>query len=364
MTDTTTLYKVDSKGKIRVINFWCEGAEFKQESGVLDGNLVKNSKICKGKNIGRSNETTPEQQAIFDMNSKIREKLQEDYFETIEEAQNTEVILPMLAKKYKDEKKKIDWNNAYIQPKLDGQRCLAICKEDGSVKLISRDGIDIQEEHGSMQHIIDSLSDLKENIILDGELYCHSEEDNFQDIMKAIKKYRPGISEQVKYHVYDIVSDKSFINRNLTIRSTPLKVANIRKLDTFKITSEEEMNEYHGIFLSQGYEGSIIRWGDERYKMNGRSSNLLKYKDFQDNDYLIVDVIPAENRPEWGMIVCQVGDQTFPATPKMTHKEKAELLLNKADYIGQTGIITHFGFTEKGIPRHGIFKGVRLDNRK
>jgi hypothetical protein len=33
--------------------------------------------------------------------------------------------MPMLAKVYEKEKAKIDWDNAYVQPKLDGMRCLA-----------------------------------------------------------------------------------------------------------------------------------------------------------------------------------------------------------------------------------------------
>ena len=207
MENKITLYKKDSKGKCRIINFWTEKDKFCQLSGVKDGLLVPNTKICKSKNLGKSNETTPEQQAVIEMESKIKEKLQEDYFKTEEEAMNSQVILPMLAKNYKDEKKKIDWSNCYIQPKLDGQRMLAICTKDGGVTLLSRDGVDIQKAHGSLQHIIDDLSTIKQDVILDGEAYCHSEEDNFQDIMKAIKKYRPGISELVKFHVYDMVSD-------------------------------------------------------------------------------------------------------------------------------------------------------------
>lgn len=355
-----TLYKKDSKGKCRIINFWTEGDKFCQSAGLKDGLLVPNTKVCKGKNIGKANETTSEQQAILEMDSKIREKLQEDYFRTEQEAMNSVVILPMLAKKFEEEEHKIDWSNCYIQPKLDGQRCLAICTKEGNVTLLSRDGVDIQKTHGSMQHIIDDLSIIKQDIILDGELYVHSTEDNFQDIMKAIKKYRPGISELVKYHVYDRISLNPFKER--TVREYIKNLSSCVEVSTYESLNKDMMLKYHEIFLKEGYEGSIIRWGNEGYKMNGRSSNLLKYKDFQDSDYLIVDVIPADARPEWGMIVCKCGDQIFPATPKMNHDKKKEILLNKKDYIGQTAVIKHFGFTESGLPRFPIFLGIRNDN--
>ena len=355
-----TLYKKDSKGKCRIINFWTEDDKFCQSAGVKDGKLVENIKVCKGKNIGKSNETSPSVQAILDMESKIREKLQEDYFKTEEEAMNSIVVLPMLAKNFKDEERKIDWSNCYIQPKLDGQRCLAICTKEGNVTLLSRDGVDIQKAHGSMQHIISELSLIKQDVILDGELYVHSEEDNFQDIMKAIKKYRPGVSELVKYHVYDRISPLPFKER--TVRTYIKELSSCKEVSTYEVTNKDMMIKYHEIFLKDGYEGSIIRHSNEGYKLNGRSTSLLKYKDFQDSDYLIIDVIPAENRPEWGMIVCQSEFGTFNATPKMSHEKRKEILLNKDEYIGKTAVITHFGFTDNGLPRIAVYKGYRLDN--
>jgi DNA ligase 1 len=100
------LYKIDSKENMRVIKFWTDGSLLCQEAGLLDGNLVPNSKECKGKNIGKSNETTPEQQAILEMNSKIADKLSEGYHTSLEEAYNSNVILPMLAKDFKKESHK------------------------------------------------------------------------------------------------------------------------------------------------------------------------------------------------------------------------------------------------------------------
>ena len=83
-----------------------------------------------------------------------------------------------------DEKDKIDWSTAYIQPKLDGMRCLAHIKANGQVTLVSRDGKVIQ----NMDHIIRELSTIKQDIILDGELYAHGL--SFQENMKLIKKAR------------------------------------------------------------------------------------------------------------------------------------------------------------------------------
>lgn len=359
----TTLYKKDSKGNIRELNYWVEGADFCQSSGILDGKLVENKKTCKGKNIGKTNETTPEEQAVLEMNSKIREKLQEDYFKTIAEAENIEVILPMLAKSYKDHSSKIDWTDTFVQPKLDGMRCLAIIKE-GNVQLFSRDGINLQEKHGSLQHIISELETrfVDKTITLDGELYIHGT--TFQEVMKKIKKYREGDSELVQYHIYDQVSDKKFYTRKRELELHLFGSNVLIDVRTISIDKIKYIKQYHEEFLSQGYEGTMVRWGTEGYKVNGRSEHLLKYKDFHDLDAKIIDIVPAENRPEWGLVVCEYNGKQFRATPKMPHEDKIQMLKDKNNYIGETAIITYFEFTDDGIPRFPIYKGIRLDNQQ
>lgn len=203
------LYKKDSKGKIRVCNLRTNGAELIQESGLIDGKLVLHSKICTPKNVGKSNETTGEQQAILELESEWKQKKDEGYFETVKEAEKEEVILPMLAKSYNDEKGKIDWSGyVFIQPKLDGQRMLAI-KKNGIVKLLSRDGKEIT----TLNHIIEKLENrsIPDNIY-DGEAY-NLELGGFQNQMKAIKSYKKGITEKINFNIYDLILDKPFSER-------------------------------------------------------------------------------------------------------------------------------------------------------
>lgn len=102
-----TVYKKDTSGKIRMLHVYTEGSTLIQESGLVDGEKVKHESVAKPKNIGKSNETTPEEQARLEAASKIETKMSTGYFNTIEEAENNEVILPMLAKDYKKESKKV-----------------------------------------------------------------------------------------------------------------------------------------------------------------------------------------------------------------------------------------------------------------
>lgn len=359
------IYKKDTKGNIRYLNIIAEGSNIIQQSGILDTeNEVEHVKEAKPKNIGKTNTTTAEQQAILEVESTITSKLKEGYFTSIEEAEEQVVILPMLAKSYKDEAKKIEWDNCFIQPKLDGMRCLAHITVDGNVTLVSRDGRVIE----NMNHIIKELSNIKEDIILDGELYAHGL--SFQENMKLIKKYREGETEAIKYHVYDMVSDNSFYTR-VNIAYTLLVQLKPKYIETVhtSILLEKDLSTSHMANLQAGYEGSIIRWGNDGYKVNGRSSNLLKYKDFQDIDAVIIDIIPAEQRPEWGVPVLKysnkklsgINEFTFKAGLKYSYDDRKEFLLNKDKYIGKTANIRFFEFTDDGLPRFPIMVGIYED---
>jgi DNA ligase-1 len=355
MNYSKSIYKTDTKDRVRVLHVYVKGSTLYQESGLLTGEKVTHEKVCKGKNIGRSNETSPEQQALLEAKAKITNKMSTGYFDSVLEAQTTQVILPMLAKSYDSESKKIDWGGiVYGQPKLDGMRCL------GDDSLISRDGKVIS----TLTHILEEVKSI--NLHLDGELYAHGL--SFQDNMKLIKKVRDE-TISIKYHVYDLVSDKSFDKRHIMLRDAVKECSNILLVPTFVLEDEKHLKKYHQQNLAAGYEGTIIRHGDAPYKVSGRSSNLLKYKDFFDIACEIIDIEPAEQRPNWGVPVLKYlnhkmsgfTEKIFRAGMKYSHKEREEFLTNKDDYIGKTAEIRFFEWTDDGLPRFPVMVGIRLD---
>lgn len=347
-----TLFKKDSKGKLRIWTIRSDGAELIENYGLVDGKQARNNKTCKGKNTGKSNETSPSEQAKLELVSRVNKKRDEGYFDTVYEAERAVKVLPMLAKDFKKEEKKVIYP-CYSQPKLDGMRCLY---SDG--KLISRKGKSIT----TMGHILSDLIPIVKETVLDGELYSHGI--SFQGNMKLIKKYREGLSEKISYYVYDIVEPSmDFETRYTILREicSQLKSEHIRLVPIKTIYDYHDLTCDHKGYLLDGYEGTIVRWGEEGYKVNGRSNQLLKFKDFQDVTATIVDVIPQECRPEQGVIVCNNSMGTFKATPKASHNERTYMLSNKNEYIGKTAEIRYFELTDDGIPRFPVYIGVRID---
>lgn len=353
-----TVYKKDSKGKIRFLTVKTYGALVQQLSGIVGSEkLVEHKNTCIGKNIGKSNETSPEEQANLEAAAKIENKMSTGYFNTIEEAKTEKVVLPMLAKDYKKEYTKVVFP-CYVQPKLDGMRAIGGKEQT----LTSRKGKDIF----TMVHIQTELCDLSVIDLLDGELYAHGE--SFQENMRLIKKYRPNKSEEVKYHVYDLVlPNMAFISRYTILKHLVESCEHIELVPTFEVKSEEEMIEYHQKFLGEGYEGTIIRHSDAGYAINKRDTQLLKYKDFIDISCEIIDIVPSEKRPEQGVCVCRTktiipdNAKTFNTGMKFSHAEREEILTNKSKYIGQIAEIRFFEYTDDGLPRFPVCVGFRLD---
>jgi len=362
-----TLYKKDSKDKIRVLNVRTQDDMLQQESGILNGNLVCHNKFCKGKNIGKSNETSPAEQAILEGEAIIRDKLTKGYFETIEEVDKEEVILPMLAHDYFKHIKKVNWReNWYVQPKFDGMRCLAFITANGNVTLMSRTGKEIH----TMNHIKEELSKIKLDIILDGELYVHGE--NFQENMKYIKKYTQGLSERIQFNVYDCVEKGTFQDRDLKIHGilrSGLKFDSVIGVRTYACLDLESLILFHQKFLQQGYEGTMLRKRSSEYKINGRSHDLLKYKDFKDLALPILDIVPDDSDPTMGSPVYywsgatghKLGTDIMGSGIRASHPKRREMLLNKQDYIGKTYEVRFFEYSDRGVPRFPITVGERLD---
>ena len=77
MKKLQTLYKIDTTGKLREWTMIIEDACFHAVKGVVGGKMLIEDKprCCEAKNVGRSNETTPQEQAELEAQAKWQKKL-------------------------------------------------------------------------------------------------------------------------------------------------------------------------------------------------------------------------------------------------------------------------------------------------
>lgn len=341
-----TLYKLAKTGKIQVYTAWAEDGSVCSKSGQLDGAMTPSSFKCTGKNIGKSNETSPNLQAMIEWRAKIQSKRDKGYFDTIEEAQNTIVFLPMLAAPYEKRASKIVYP-CDVQPKLDGVRCMAT--KEG---LMSRGG-----KPYDVKHISDII--LGDDVrIPDGELYIHGM--LLQDLVSLVKKPKPG-SEEIEYWIYDMYfpeeSGMTWEQRGLLLdfNSSNLE-PKIKYVPRYRVNNEAEMKAYHDRFVEEGYEGLIIRELHGTYELGHRSRHLIKYKAFEDAEYKIIAFKQGKGKFErcviWRCITPE-GEE-FDVTPKGTLKQKKEWYLNAGAQIGKDLTVRFWNKSSKGIPAPAV----------
>lgn len=356
-----TLYKQAKKGRIQEWTVSTDKEKIVTIHGVLRGSLQETTKIAKGKNIGRANETSPDKQAELQAQSMWNKKKDKGYFESEHEAINTQVFLPMLAHDFEKHKKKVQYP-AFIQPKLDGTRCLAYW-EDNEIKLLSRGG-----KHYNVPHISKALeSILLKDTVFDGELYLHGA--TFQQVTKLVKKYRPQQTEELKLWIYDVFKldnlNQPFESRLIMLDALNLHVGKscigVQITPTEIVESEALAYDIQKEYLELGFEGAILRAKDLPYELAERSMKLLKIKSFMDAEYIITGYTEGEGKFERCVIwICATKDnKSFKVVPKGTIEDKKGWFKDAKDHIGSWLKVKYFELTDDGIPRFPVGIGIR-----
>ena len=282
---------------------------------------------------------------------------------------------PMLAYPVSD--KPIDYTKpVFIQPKLDGVRCLIQADKRGDksqlghlkITAYSRTG----KEWKNIDHILSQLApffDKHPNVILDGELYNHDFKDDFESIISMVRKTKPtdedrSISRKnVQFHCYDIVNENQLfdIRCEFIARYVPESYC-IHHVETYQTEDDHYSKLTHGINKANGYEGSIIRTNDT-YQCK-RSHNLRKFKDFSDAEATIIGYLDGKGKRTGtlGKFIMQDDNGVefgCPPGKGYNYKQLADILDNIGDYIGQRATFTFFERTKAGSYRHPLFKCIR-----
>lgn len=475
------LFGLDKNGKEREWSISVEGNKVIKSYGVTGGKMIISEREFEGKNIGKKNETTDEEQAILvaqrDWISQINEgyapranereiydrviqqkneqgggtfnlakifgveagasketvkkavatKTKKQKFPTTPESEkftgngivpdfNGHAYKAMLTATWEYEKKCTKYFNlkglktplidffAYIQPKLDGIRCLVIYDfKSDKIVLLSREGKQftwLNHLRQAAYNILKPLHKEKKNIILDCEVYAtqiqgrlemkqtgktkkieYFESDEFLDkdakfqfISGAVKTARtlPHILEkQLQLHVFDIIylndlslnqearfkkCDKLF--ECMTLLDSSI-TKNFVKVETLIIHSEDDIEPIHNTYLEQGYEGVVLRAKELKYQFGVRSNYIRKHKNFEDAEFKVVGInYDAGTGVEQFTWVCLIDpdeprskENEFKAKPLGNKEMKEFWFENYKDFVGKQLTVRYQGFSAEGVPR-------------
>lgn len=385
------LYKRAKTGKIVSYEIYVQpnpdgSSSIRKLTGQLEGKKVQHSEVISVGKQGRSASEQADAMAMSDWKKKKDEgyKSLEDLgykgprfnspealYRNLNELMdlvNTDAsgnAKPMLAHEYHKHIKKVTFP-CLVQPKLDGVRCLMVCDPNAQeVKFLSRTG----KEYLSLAHIGNDVHDYMvnhpdidtmETFILDGEVY--SDELGFQDIVSAVKAFKPN-SLKLKFRCYDIINNEDQATRVATVSNMvgSINSDHIQSVETQIVESESDIRLMFSQWVSQGYEGAMVRLLDGKYESGARSHSLLKYKEFDDAEFRFVG-FETGARLEDLIATCLTDDgKKFKAKMMGTAEEKLRLEEEhaKCNFENAKVTIKFFGWTDDGLPRFPIGKGIR-----
>ena len=374
---TTTLYKRNKNNKkIQEWTIEINEGQFRTKEGYSGGKITTNDwTTSKPKNVGKKSETTAHEQATKEANAKIVKKRENAYTEDINEVDNVEMYFePMLAHPYKKFKGVFP---VISQPKLDGVR--DVCKPKGMFTRKGKEKISVPHIHEALKHLFEEYPDL----VIDGELYNHKYRDDFNKITSLVGQKKPTAAqlaeskEKVEFHVYDVCFfDNPSVpleSRIAFLQDVLRKIEHIVVVDTQEIFSQLELDAVYSDYMLDGFEGQMVRACGSEYE-NKRSNNLLKRKEFIDEEFILLDV--EEGKGNWAgkgkKVYCgnldgspfADGKLFFKAGIKGNMEYCTDLLVNKENYKGKQCTIRFQEYTrletgEENVPRFGVMYGIR-----
>jgi DNA ligase 1 len=300
---------------------------------------------------------------------------------------------PMLASKVDFAKLKFP---LYATPKLDGIRC--IVAESG---LVSRSLKTIPNIH-----VQNWFADLP--VGLDGELVYVDQHTGLIDFSKTTSvvtskdNQMVTVDYRIEYHVFDYITpdlkEALYLERIEAMDEVLATVDNTIPVKSVgapvRVSSVDALMDLHQQYLMDGFEGTMVRTKDSRYKFGRSTQNqgwLLKLKDFIDDEAVVTGFVERRHHVGESTIDALghqkrdskkdnfVGSGTLGALQvRMRYLKDAqevevdfeigtgfdaitaqEIWDNQEFYMGKLVKFRYFEIASQGKPRFPSFKGFR-----
>ena len=404
-TDFKTLVSKDSKGKIRVVEIFYEGDEttriytIYRYTGQFEGKLTTQPKIVVDR--GKATRNIHEQVEL-QFNALVKGYKDKGYIELENEIDNYNseelyklfgdapagtngVVKPMLAKQADKVTKTNIFDKKWIASrKIGGLRCIIYLGDDGKLHTSSRGATNYDS---AMFEILTHPALIKlfknnEGLMLDGECYHHGY--TLQQINSIARTQKVAKDlEILQFYWYDIVDlNNPFKTRLAKMKSIASELKEygseiswepdrifkenelrIQFVPQVEVSGWDNMMKLHNEYVSEGWEGLVIRDPERPYKPNGRTNDMIKVKIYKDDCFIVVGKEAGLRGSEDMVFIMEMPDgRTFKAKPFGDREQKEEYWINfDKKYKGHIGECKFFYYSDDGIPLQPAFKAFRDD---
>ena len=404
-TDFKTLISKDSKGKIRVVEISYEGNEttriytIYRYTGQFEGKMTKQPEIIvdRGKATRNIHEQVELQfnalvkgykdKGYIELENEIDNYSSEDLYKLFGNAPagTNGVVKPMLAKQADKVTKTDIFNKKWIASrKIDGLRCIIYLGDDDKLHTSSRGATNYDS---AMFEILTHPALIKlfknnKGLMLDGECYHHGY--TLQQINSIARTQKVAKDlEILQFYWYDIVDlNNPFKSRLAKMKSIAEELKEygseigwepdrifkenelrIQFVPQIEVNGWDNMMKLHNEYVSEGWEGLVIRDPERPYKPNGRTNDMIKIKIYKDDCFKVVGKEAGLRGSEDMVFIMQMPDgRTFKAKPFGDREQKEEYWINfEEKYKGHIGECKFFYYSDDGIPLQPAFKAFRDD---
>lgn len=240
-----------------------------------------------------------------------------------------------------------------ISPKLDGLR--AIFREG---KFYSRNG----NIFSGLDHLAERIqSQVIEGVVLDGELTVEGE--HFNEISGKIRSFDK--TDNAVYNMFDIPTLEVPLHQRLTYVDALANQVNhpsVQYVMHRTVTTLRHIHEFNGMFIEQGYEGSIVKNENALY-IGSRTFDWMKIKSVESEDLKVVGVFEGQGKyfgSLGGIIVDRNGVQVRVGSG-LTDVQRNHWADYPEEVIGKTAEVLFQEVTPDGSLRHPRLKTLRGD---
>lgn len=256
----------------------------------------------------------------------------------------------------------------YIQPKLDGYRCVY---KDGA--MFSRKGKPFGNKNlpSYFKHLFEVQDD-----VLDGELYCEGV--NFNKLQTILNTYDAPLPNTLKFVIYDCVPvkdweaqscKKPYSERIRNVREVVGAICDHKKVIDIandEVESSKEAVDLYKDYLKKGYEGAMIKAIDGQYRWKRvtlRSGEMLKLKPFITVDLKVTSIYEGEGNFQGvaGGVVVDFNGKPVSVGSGFDIPTREEMAKSPSNFIGRTAEVKYFEETEDGSLRFPTFVRWRDD---
>ena len=287
---------------------------------------------------------------------------------------------PMLAKQADKVTNKKIYDKVWLASrKIDGLRSSIYLGKDGVLHTQSRGAMNYDPAMSDIIENKDLINLFKEipGLILDGEAYHHGytlqQLNSIARTQKTVKDY--GI---LQFYWYDIVDPNSTFDERFALMKDIRDEMNlifdpekdfkdgelrIQFVPQEEVIGWDNMMKLHNQYVSEGWEGLVIRDPDALYRPNGRTNDMIKIKIYKDDCFKVVGKEAGLRGSEDMVFIMEMPDgRTFKAKPFGDREQKEEYWNNfETRYNGHVGECKFFYYSDDGIPLQPAFKAFRDD---